>query len=143
MLSADLLKAGHHGANTSSAEIFLGKVTPRVSVISCGDHRNSTPARKYGHPRAEHIGRLEDYTTDAAYHTRVIEAFLPDKKTVSIEPKKKIFLTAAEHELQADCNPEDSDDQCIKEYGDIFLIIREGHIEKVERNDPQYKRYFQ
>ena len=143
MLSADLLKAGHHGANTSSAEIFLGKVMPKVSIVSCGDHQNSSLTAKYGHPRAAHIARLENHTTDSSDEGQVIDAFLPDKRIVSIELNKRVFLTATEHELEGNCNPEDSDDQCIEEYGDVFLIIREGHIEKVDRNDPEYQSYFQ
>lgn len=35
-LSADVLKAGHHGSKTSSTAEFLGRVNPDVAVISCG-----------------------------------------------------------------------------------------------------------
>lgn len=35
-VSADLIKAGHHGSSTSSSEKFIEKVSPDYAVISCG-----------------------------------------------------------------------------------------------------------
>lgn len=49
---ADLLKAGHHGSETSTSEAFLRLLSPRTAVISCG-RRN-----RYGHPHAETLQRL-------------------------------------------------------------------------------------
>ncbi len=46
-LSADLLKLGHHGSNTSSTEAFVRAVNPIWGVISCGT------GNKYGHPNSE------------------------------------------------------------------------------------------
>ncbi len=46
-LSADVLKAGHHGSSTSSCEAFLKKVSPSWAVIQCGKDNS------YGHPHAE------------------------------------------------------------------------------------------
>ena len=50
-LSADILKAGHHGSRFSSSEEFLAMVKPKVSIIEVG--KNS-----YGHPTQDALGRL-------------------------------------------------------------------------------------
>lgn len=63
VLSADILKAGHHGSRTSTTEEFLQHVSPKAVLISAG--RNNL----YGHPHGEVISRLEEqgiavYRTD-------------------------------------------------------------------------------
>jgi competence protein ComEC len=62
-LSADLLKVGHHGANTGTTTAFLDKVKPKYAIISAGK-RN-----KFGFPSNEILKRLEQaeveiYRTD-------------------------------------------------------------------------------
>lgn len=52
-LRSEVLKVGHHGAKTSSAEFFLKKVWPEFAVISVGEDN------RYGHPHAETLSRLE------------------------------------------------------------------------------------
>ena len=54
-LESDVLKVGHHGSKTSSAEVFIGYVQPKYSVISA-DRNN-----KYGHPHNEVINTLEQF----------------------------------------------------------------------------------
>ena len=51
-LDADILKVGHHGSGNSSTTEFLKKVTPQVSVISCGK------GNTYGHPHSDAVDRL-------------------------------------------------------------------------------------
>lgn len=51
-LRADILKIGHHGSKTSTAEEFLRAVGPKVAVISVG-RKN-----RYGHPHQDVLGRL-------------------------------------------------------------------------------------
>lgn len=51
-VSAQVMKAGHHGSNTSNTEEFLEAVAPEYFVISCGEGND------YGHPRAEVLNRL-------------------------------------------------------------------------------------
>ncbi len=52
VVGAEVLKVGHHGSRTSSAEGFLDAVGPRVALVSVG-RRN-----RYGHPSPEVIERL-------------------------------------------------------------------------------------
>jgi len=46
-LKSLLLKAPHHGSDTSSSDEFLSAVSPKIIVISCGLNN------KYGHPAPE------------------------------------------------------------------------------------------
>lgn len=53
VLSADVLKAGHHGSNTSTSDAFFKKVSPSYVVIQCGRDNS------YGHPHKETMEKLE------------------------------------------------------------------------------------
>ena len=52
-LRSTVLKAGHHGSDTSSTESFLRYVRPRIAVVPVGE------GNRFGHPSAEVIERLE------------------------------------------------------------------------------------
>lgn len=52
-VKATVLKAGHHGSNTSSSEEFIQAVKPEVTILSYGEDN------KYGHPHAEVVDRLQ------------------------------------------------------------------------------------
>ena len=52
-VSADVLKVGHHGSDTSSTQTFLNKVSPSVAIISVGKNNS------YGHPSDEILSRLD------------------------------------------------------------------------------------
>ncbi len=52
-LDCDILKAGHHGSDTSSSLLFLQAVTPEVAILSCGLNNS------YGHPHESVINRLK------------------------------------------------------------------------------------
>ena len=54
-LQSDVLKLGHHGSKTSSAELWLGYVDPEYAVISAGCDNS------YGHPHQEVLDRLERF----------------------------------------------------------------------------------
>lgn len=61
-ISAQVLKAGHHGSKTSSSEDFLLAVNPQAAIISVGKN-------KFGHPSEITINRLKNlgisiYRTD-------------------------------------------------------------------------------
>lgn len=62
-VQADVLKAGHHGSDTSTSDEFLEAVSPEYAVISCGE------GNKYGHPHAETMNKFRQkgitvYRTD-------------------------------------------------------------------------------
>lgn len=52
-VQATILKAGHHGSNTSSSPSFIDAVYPQVTILSYGQDN------KYGHPHAEVIESLQ------------------------------------------------------------------------------------
>ena len=59
----NILKAGHHGSDTSSSENFLQKIAPEVAIISVGEDNS------YKHPSQTVLDRLEQigskvYRTD-------------------------------------------------------------------------------
>lgn len=51
-LSADVLKVGHHGSNTSTSDAFLNAVNPKYAVISVGKDN------VYGHPAQNTLQKL-------------------------------------------------------------------------------------
>ena len=57
-LSADVLKLGHHGSNTSSSNEFLDAVAPQLAVASCGEYND------YGHPSPETQYKLKARNID-------------------------------------------------------------------------------
>lgn len=62
-LSATVLKAPHHGSDTSSSYVFLREVMPQYVVISVGE------GNSYGHPTDDALSRYRDagaevYRTD-------------------------------------------------------------------------------
>lgn len=52
-LSANVLKVGHHGSDTSTSQQFLNAVHPQYAVISCGKGND------YGHPHKATIDKLK------------------------------------------------------------------------------------
>lgn len=52
-VNLDVLKVAHHGSKGSSSEVFLKKITPKLSLISCGEDNS------YGHPHEETLERLK------------------------------------------------------------------------------------
>ena len=53
-VKSDVLKAGHHGSNSSTTGTFLGAVQPRWVVISAGADN------QYGHPHPAVLNRLNE-----------------------------------------------------------------------------------
>ncbi len=78
-VSADVLKAGHHGSSSSSSEKYVNAVNPRYAVISCGKDND------YGHPHREikalfEKKGIEMLRTDTAGSI----VFMSDGKNVSV-----------------------------------------------------------
>lgn len=82
-LSADILKVGHHGSDTSSSEKFLDAVSPEYAVISCGLNND------YSHPSENTLDKL------SAINTKVFRTdkmgtitVYSDGHTINIESEK-------------------------------------------------------
>ncbi len=52
-ISADVLKVGHHGSNTSSSKKFIERVNPKYAVFEVGDDNS------YNHPNKDIVKRYE------------------------------------------------------------------------------------
>lgn len=81
---ATVLKAGHHGSDTSTGYRFLREVMPQYAVISVGE------GNKYGHPSDEVLSRFRDagaevYRTDMQGHIIAKS----DGKTVAFTTEKE------------------------------------------------------
>ncbi len=57
-LQSEVLKAGHHGSDTSSSELFVGAVAPLYAIISAGKDN------RYGHPHKEVVDRFATFGID-------------------------------------------------------------------------------
>jgi competence protein ComEC len=64
-LDADVLKAGHHGSQTSSSLPFLNAVTPEVVIISLG------AGNTYGHPHQEALDRISAAGVERLFRTDI------------------------------------------------------------------------
>ncbi len=53
-VKATVLKAGHHGSNTSSSAKFISEVKPATTILSYGK------GNSYGHPHKEVVSRLKN-----------------------------------------------------------------------------------
>ncbi len=81
-LSAQVLKVGHHGSDTSTTEVFLKAVKPRYAAISVADDRNGLPKKKV-------LKRLRDAGAEI-YRTDVggTLIFLSDGKNITVVTEK-------------------------------------------------------
>ena len=57
-VEATILKAGHHGSNTSSSPQFIQAVRPLATILSYGQDN------KYGHPHAEVVDEVTQVGSD-------------------------------------------------------------------------------
>ncbi|MEK9153926.1 MAG: MBL fold metallo-hydrolase [Patescibacteria group bacterium] len=79
-LHSNILKAGHHGSKTSSAELFVGFVGPEYAVFSRGCDN------KYGHPHAGVVAlfkRFEIPTLDTCKDGTI--TFVSDGNTLHLK----------------------------------------------------------
>ena len=84
-LSADVIKLGHHGSNTSSSQMILKTVKPSYAIISVGKDNS------YRHPAAEILNRLKEYG---------IRYFRTDKEgnIISVTDGKNISFNNSQYE---------------------------------------------
>ena len=52
-LESEVLKLGHHGSKTASAESWLKIVSPKYAIVSAGKDNS------YGHPHSEVVTRMK------------------------------------------------------------------------------------
>jgi competence protein ComEC len=52
IIGVEVLKVAHHGAKTSTTEVFLNKARPEISLLSSGKNNN------YGHPNSKVLEKL-------------------------------------------------------------------------------------
>ncbi|TQR15313.1 MBL fold metallo-hydrolase [Psychrobacillus soli] len=57
-LKSTVLKAGHHGSDTSSSDAFIREVQPEVTILSYGENN------MYGHPTPVIVTRLKKANSD-------------------------------------------------------------------------------
>ena len=81
---ATVLKAGHHGSDTSTSYQFLRAVMPQYTVISVGE------GNSYGHPSDEVLSRFRDAGTEV-YRTDMQGHIIAksDGKTVTFTTEKE------------------------------------------------------
>lgn len=79
-LDIDVLKAGHHGSDTSSSEPFVAFASPEFAVISAGKDN------RYGHPKQSVLDtfRAASSTIVSTYEEGTV-TFVSDGRTVEIE----------------------------------------------------------
>jgi beta-lactamase superfamily II metal-dependent hydrolase len=56
-VEAEILKAGHHGSDTSTSQEFIDAVNPETAILSYGEN-------EYGHPSQDVIQRLMNHGAD-------------------------------------------------------------------------------
>ncbi len=89
-ISANVLKVGHHGSDTSTSYVWLREIMPEYAIISVGK------GNSYNHPTDEVLSRLRDADVNT-YRTDLNgDIFLTsDGKTISITSDK----TASKDEI--------------------------------------------
>ncbi|MER2171269.1 MAG: excalibur calcium-binding domain-containing protein [Psychrobacillus psychrodurans] len=91
-MTATVLKAGHHGSNTSSSAKFISNVKPKVGILSYGKDNS------YGHPHASIPTRLKNVGAkvyETAKHCNIIVKTDGVKHTVTTDCKKTTAAPAS------------------------------------------------
>ena len=98
-ISADVLKAGHHGSSTSSSDKFLDRVCPSTVVISCGEDNS------YGHPHKETIEKLNSRNINY-YRTDINGTVVAtsDGSTITFTTDKSVATVQTENKTETEKN---------------------------------------
>ena len=75
-MSSNVLKVGHHGSKTSSAQDFIEVVSPDFAVISAGKNN------RYGHPHIEVLNTLEKNSAEILRTTEGSVEFKSNGRTL-------------------------------------------------------------
>jgi competence protein ComEC len=97
LLASTMLKAPHHGSNTSSTADFLAVVKPRIIVVSAGEKNIGTNVG-YKHPRAETIRRFLGFTKENGNtDLRTIDAYeTATKKWTEVQINAGVYVTTVD-----------------------------------------------
>lgn len=100
VVSADVLKASHHGSDTSTSELFYKEVSPKTVVISVGEGND------YGHPHVSTLDRIREsgakvYRTDE--NGTIISS--SDGETIRWDLEKTQKETKTEKDNTSDIKP--------------------------------------
>lgn len=116
-LTADVLKVGHHGSNTSSTWNFLQAVMPKYAVISVG--RNN----EYGYPKQKVLNRLAD-TSVTIYRTDLQGdiCMISDGKTISITTQYEAAADALMTQGKESVDPSDAYLEAAGDPGAAYVV---------------------
>lgn len=100
LLDVDVLKAGHHGSDTSSTEPFIKATSPDVVVISCGNGDVGTN-HLYKHPRHSTLDAyarcLPMVSHPAPARKRMASTYDRRlKKWMQVQPPPGVWLTSVD-----------------------------------------------
>lgn len=97
LLEATVLKAPHHGSNTSSSKAFLDAIKPKIVVVSAGEKAVGTNAG-YKHPRSETLLRFLQFTAPTGTaDTRTVDAYdTIKKKWTTVQINQGVYVTATD-----------------------------------------------
>ncbi len=84
-LRADVLKAAHQGSRSSSTDLFLRRVRPRIAVVSAG------AGNQHGHPHEEameRLGKAAKIVLRTPKHGTI--SIFSDGETISYRPERRM-----------------------------------------------------
>ncbi|MBQ9513756.1 MAG: MBL fold metallo-hydrolase [Clostridia bacterium] len=117
----ELFKAGHHGSKTSSNEVLLSVIKPKICVVSCTTGTNEyTDNIKNQFPTQDFINRISKYT-DKVYVTSVGKDDIMENKDELFSMNGDVVVISAENEVKVSCSESDTllkDTAWFKEYRD-------------------------
>lgn len=88
-LDVDVLKLAHHGSNTSTSALLLENTKPEFAVISVGNN-------SYGHPSAEVINRIYDYSisNNVNLHNNILQTKEKGNIVFYVNPSSQVNYLA-------------------------------------------------